>query len=50
MSQILEWGDAYFFYRPHVGVDEVTGLADDLPACVPFSTAPIATKSVAQLI
>jgi hypothetical protein len=28
MSQVLEWGDAYFFYRPRVGVDEVTGLDD----------------------
>jgi len=28
MSRVLEWGDAYFFYRPRVGVDEVTDLDD----------------------
>jgi hypothetical protein len=28
MSRVLEWGDAYFFYRPRVGVDEVSGLDD----------------------
>jgi hypothetical protein len=28
MSQILEWGDAHFLYRPRVGVEEVTGLDD----------------------
>src|SRR5829696_2267278 len=28
MSQILEWGDAYFLYRPRVDVDEVTALDD----------------------
>jgi hypothetical protein len=28
MSQILESGDAFFFYRPRVGVDEVAELDD----------------------
>jgi hypothetical protein len=28
MSEILEHGDAFFFYRPRVGVAEVAGLSD----------------------
>jgi hypothetical protein len=28
MSEILEQGDVFFFYRPRVGVEEVRGLDD----------------------